>query len=257
MHDQIADTSAEGGVSVVTRRDALKKAAVGGAILWAAPVITSLPASAATPSGCVPVDVDFGVPGSVFSATTIAGVGISRGTAMDGGSSPMGDNLTVVQNQGGLSGSFIKLNQTAVENGGQTLTLNFSQPVTNVSFAITDIDNQSHPGDGDGSTLVGWSDRVTINTGGYTYTTAGSVVGVGQPGNGSGTQSPDSGGDNFATGAFRNTATDNVGDTSSAGNVFLTFAGPLTSLSLRFWCGERDGIVEQINIGALTFTPCD
>jgi hypothetical protein len=232
----------------------MKKAAVGGAIVWAAPMITSMPASATVPSGCVQTDVEFGAPGTMFNAVTVAGVEITRSTVMDGGAVAQADNLTVVQNQGGLTGSFVRLNQSAIRNAGQTLTLNFSAPVTNLTFAITDIDNQTYPGDG--GQLIGWSDRVSILTSGFSYTTTGGVVGTGTTGNGGGTQTPDTGGSVAASGAFRNSTSSNVPDSSGSGNLFITFAGPITSFSLRFWCGERDLFFEQINIGALSFVPC-
>ena len=102
----------------LSRRDAMKKAAVGGAIVWAAPMITSMPASATVPSGCVQTDVEFGAPGTMFNAVTVAGVEITRSTVMDGGAVAQADNLTVVQNQGGLTGSFVRLNQSAIRNAG-------------------------------------------------------------------------------------------------------------------------------------------
>ena len=66
---------------------------------------------------------------------------ISFGAASFTGTTGLAGNRTVVAGpQGGINQRFYRLNQNAVSSAYQTLTINFSYPVYNVSFTITDID---------------------------------------------------------------------------------------------------------------------
>ncbi len=233
------------------RRDALKKLAVGGALVWTAPAIAKPAFAQGTPSGCTAATLDWSTVSSPFTSTTVSGVTVSFSGSFYGGSAARSTNRTIVAGpQGGMSGSFLRLEQDAVTNGGQTATFTFSAPVQNLSFIITDIDNQS------GS----WSDRITVTTSGFGYTipSGSTVIGVGDTGNGTGgTTNDGNGGSNTGTGAFRNSQnSNNLPSTSNQGNVQLSHVGPITSFSFQFWCGAYQGSNQLINISNLTFDIC-
>jgi hypothetical protein len=233
------------------RRDALKKIAVGGAVAWAGPMIAKPALAGGLPSGCVPLVLDWSTLSGTFTSTTVGGVTVSLSNSFDGGSAARATNRTIIAGpQGGIAGNFLRLEQDAVTNGGQTITFTFSQPVQDISFVITDIDNLSGA----------WSDRITVNTAGFTSSlpTGSSVIGVGATGNGTGGTTPDgNGGSDTATGAFRNSADNtNFNNTQPNGNLQLDFAGPISSFSLRFWCGGYQSSNQLINIGNINFTAC-
>lgn len=239
--------------SVVSdRRDALKKLAVGGALAWTAPAIAKPAFAQGTPSGCTPATLDWSTVSSPFTSAVVSGVTVSLVTSMYGGSAAQSDNRTIVSGEHGLiPGSFIQFNQDAVTNGGQNITFNFSAPVQNLSFTVTDIDNSSGA----------WSDRITVVTSGFSYTipTGSTVIGVGATGNGTGGTTTDgNGGSNTGTGAFRNSLNNtnlpNSGD--NRGNLVLGAAGPITSFAWQFWCGGYDSSNQRIFVSNLTFDVC-
>ena len=118
------------------------------------------------------------------------------------------------------------------------MTIAFSYPVYNVSFTITDIDNQNNS----------WSDRVTFTP---VPTSNSKPVNNGNPrviGNGA------SAGNTNTTGPFRNNNTDtNLDDSSNRGNVTVSWTGPITSIVLDFWCAAEDGSNQRICIGDINF----
>jgi hypothetical protein len=243
-----------GGLSgAVGRRQAIQKLAVGGAIVWGLPLISATAHAQAVPSGCVPLTVDWSTfaAGSSFTSTTVGGVGVSVASSFDGGSGAQAGNRTIVAGpQGNLAGNFLRFNQLARTNSGQTITFSFTQPVQDISFVITDIDNASG----------NWSDRITVNTAGSTFSfpAPSTVIGVGATGNGTGGTTTDgNGGSNTATGAFRNSIDNlNILPADGRGNLALGFTGPITSFSFRFWCGGYSGSNQLINVGNISFLAC-
>ena len=224
----------------VGRRDALRKLAVGGAVVWSAPLIART-ASAASATSCVNRVVNFNTftTGATFSSLNVGGTTMTLSPSVfSGGTAALGTNRTIVASpQGGVATKALRFEQTPVNNGGQLITLSFSQTVYSVTFTITDIDNL------DGS----WSDRIVINAP-TTFTVtkpAGSTV------IGAGTAS----GASTTTGPLRNSNADNnFPNTSAGGNAILSFPGPLTSLSFRFSCANEDGGQNQlINVTNMSF----
>lgn len=125
-------------------------------------------------------------------------------------------SLRLAANVGNLTQSGISLWQSTTstspaptaDTGSYTFT--FSRPVTNLRFTITDIDSAT----GD------FRDALTL-TSGYTAThpatiTRATAAGIGE----------------YFIATGENTPTDNT--TGSAGNLAVTYAGPITSFTIRY-----------------------
>ncbi len=257
-HDRV-DTApaspAEHGGPDLARRQALAKIGIGGALVWSAPLISATAHAQTVPSGCFLRTLDWSTftLGSTFTSTTVGGVTVSLSSTFGTNTTAQTGNRTIVAGpQGGLSGQFLRLNQTARNNtnNGQTVTFTFSKPITGLSFTITDIDNLNN----------GWSDRIQVNTAGFGYTVppGSSVIGIGEAGNGTGGTTTDgNGGSNTGTGSFRNSVNSfNFLPADDDGNLTLTHPGPITSFSFRFWCGNVQGSNQLINISNLRFIEC-
>lgn len=223
----------------VDRRDLLKKMAVGGAIAWSAPMISKT-VFAAGPTSCVGATVNFNdyATGSTFNSATLNGITMTLSpSTFYGGSAARATNRTIIGSPiGGITTKGLRLEQDAVTNGGQQISLSFSQAVYDVDFVITDIDNQT------GS----WTDRITIITPTtYTYSipTGSTVIGAGTA---SGTTT--------TTGPFRNSQTNlNYNNSQPGGNVQLNFPGPLTTITIQFWCAGQQSSNQLINFSAISF----
>jgi hypothetical protein len=228
----------------MSRRQALARIGVGGAVIWASPVLSNV--ALAGPTSCHPVQLNWDeyAAGAVFTSATLGGNTVSFAQQFYGGSSSTtsdsGPDWRVINGpRGGISGRFWHLNQNAVTNGGRRMTISFSYPVYNVSFTITDIDTDNNA----------WSDRVSFTPLPTSFSTPGynngaRVIGVGTATNGT----------NANNGAFRNADTDNnLSDSSNRGNLTVNWAGPISSIELNFWCGPEDGSNQRICIGDINF----
>lgn len=217
------------------RRDALRKLAVGGAIVWSAPMITSSISAAAAASvpACTPrvLDWDIWATGSTFTSSNVFGTTVALSSTFSGGTAALGTNRTIVAApQGGINQKALRFEQTPISNGRQTVTFTFSAPVKSVSFSFFDIDN-----------LTGnWSDRIVILTTpfGYAIPATSTITGNGT-----------------AATPFQNSQSNaNLPNTSGAGNVTVSLAGPLSAFSFTFGCGAVAGGQNQlINIGDISF----
>jgi hypothetical protein len=222
---------ASGRGSATSRRSVLAAGA------WAAPAVvmaSAAPAFAASPcSTDFAYGVDWGT--SAFSRASAASA-TATATSTGAGATPLAVtfssvmtgaavvrdtalNLTVpaTTNIGGLGGQalVIRHSTSGVGRGNrQDLTVNFGRPVSNLVFSITDID----------SSTDSWYDRVELS-GARTAVQAAGVIG-----NGTNTA------ETTTTGPWRQSgANANLGDTDAAGNVRVTFAGPVSSFVLTFW----------------------
>jgi hypothetical protein len=220
------------------RRDVLRKLAIGGAVAWSAPLIAST-AHAAGPTSCVGATVDFNdyATGSTFTSATVNGVTMTLSpSTFFGGSAARGTNRTIIASPiGGISSKGLRLEQDAVANGGQEISLTFSQAVYNVSFVITDIDTSNG----------NWSDRITIVTPtvySYSVPTGSTVIGAGT-----------ATGNTTTTGPFRNTQNFNYLNPSNGGNVEVTFPGPVTTFTMRFSCASQESSNQLINLSNISF----
>ena len=216
-----------------SRRDALRKLAVGGAIVWAAPMIqASMPAAASASTLCTThkIDWDLLTVGSTFTATTVSGVTMSA-TSTFSGTTARSTNFTIVgAQQGGINQSALRLEQNPHNGGYQQVKFHFSTPVKNVTFSFFDIDNLNSA----------WSDRIIIVTTPFTFAVPG-----GSTVNGAGTTAS----------PFKNTqASNNLPNTSGAGNVQVTCAGPISDFVFRFQCATpENGTNQLIDVSDVSF----
>lgn len=219
--------------SGLSRRQLLERLAVGGAIVWSAPLISS-PAYAAGPASCVNSTLDWntlGTPGTTFSSATVAGVTITLNpSTFYGGTTALGTNRTIIASPiGGIATQGVQFEQTPINGGGQNISFTFSRAVYNVSFTIADID-----------TVTGnWSDRVIVvspSTFTYSMPTGSTVIGAGT-----------STGTTTTTGPFRNSNNNlNYSNSQNGGNVTITFPGPLTTFQMKFQCDTISGGSNQL-----------
>lgn len=216
----------------LTRRDALRKAAVGAGVAgaaWAAPQILSLDAAAA--QSCVPgtLDWDSFSTGATFTSTVINGITVTLSISALAGTTlaPLNGTIRAAPN-GGINQKGLYLGMDSSGPGvGEDVTFTFSVPVSNISFTLTDLDNLI------GGANTGWADRVQVLTPGYTSSIpvtftpaapAGNVIGAGTGAN-----------------PFRNSNTNfNYPNTSNRGNVTINYAGPISSFSYRYYQSPTD-----------------
>jgi hypothetical protein len=259
------------------RRSMLRKLAVGGSVVWVSPMIAKRASALMPPSQCVngaelnwteifpssnPDLANGNTPSATFLDVDGSGVDITISSTF-AGTTPLAGNYSVVSSpHGGITGKSLLLEQDPVANtnapggagndGGQTVTITFSTTVRNISFTLTDIDNQADS----------WSDRVTTITAPTSYVRGANVIGVGATGNGTGGTTNDAnGGSNAGTGAFRNSSqSDNLPNSSGAGNLTLNYSGGAAGISVvafRYWCGPVGGGSNQlIRLGNISFDTC-
>jgi hypothetical protein len=171
------------------------------------------------------------------TAGTAPPVVVSFASAVTGSVTRDAENLTVpgTLNIGGLG--FFERGLTLVHSdpitGGrtnrQTVTITFSRPVTGLAFTITDIDSSGG----------NWWDRIELS-GVRTATPASEVDGTG-----------------VFNDPWRFDDDDtNVGNTSSRGNVGVSYAAPVSTITLDYWSTVGGGN-QRIFLSDFTFTaPC-
>jgi hypothetical protein len=224
------------------RRALLRRMAIGGAAVWATPMMTSV-ASAQEAASCGDgvLDWDNFTTGSYFTNTIVGNTTISLGIS---GVSPANalttDNAQIFNvNAGNIPGKSLRFamnatNASANNGNRQTITFAFSNPVTNVMFTLMDIDNSA----GDG-----WGDRVVMITPGYTFAPAFTTGATRVIGNGTNDD------------RFRNLNTDNnLGNNSSAGNVTIRYAGPISAFQFTYRNQVNSGEPQRIDLSDITFT---
>lgn len=214
--------------------------ALARGVAWSAPTIViaaAAPAYAASPQVCAPQTFSWA---SVRDASTGKVVSGSKATVGRttvtvtapgvSGATNNSQNLTV-GSMGGIADSLILYspNQTAPASTNQTVTLDFSAPVSNVKLTLSDVDR-----------LEGkYEDRVSLSPTGFAAT------GITNGTTGSGTSaSPFVGGTESA-------------DAASGANINLAWSSSLSRLSITYGQGITvDGqYIPHIGISAVTFTP--
>jgi hypothetical protein len=214
----------------VSRRTVAKSTA------WATPLlVTSVAAPAYAASGpCVggeatlvsgtmPVNLTF--PPSTVTAT----VGWSS-TGAQGDDQTPGETGLVRTVAYSPTWNYLKLHLPRGMTQGDTvtLTLTFSQPVTNLSLTITDIDKETK----------NWIDEVVVSPLGFTADKAANVIGTGT-----------------AADPFRSQVEGGID--SAAGDVTLTWAGPVTQVQITYRAADsqnKSGIGQHIGVGKIGFT---
>ena len=124
---------------------------------------------------------------------------------------------------------------TLTQGDKVTVTITFTQPVTNLSFRIHDIDAEK---DHDGH--IQWIDHVVVNTAGFTYARGTDVTGTGT------TADP-----------FHNTKFVDQDIDSGKNHVDLTWVGPVQVISFTYKAGaDGKSDNQHIGIGNLSFSDC-
>lgn len=218
--------------SSLSRRSVLTTAA------WSAPVIA---VTAATPSfaasQCLPTTLDWNssavgsrpttvtIPGATPALTATFAVTYASGT-------PTAASGTVVAGpQGAVAGNYYRVEfATPAANVSSTVTITFNRPVQGVNFTILDID-----------ATASYRDQIEVLTPGFVATPAARVIGAGTAAN-----------------PFQmNTPYANIAPTAADGNLQLAWAGPLGSVSFRYFnanvTGSQNMVVGISNIGV---NPC-
>lgn len=170
-------------------------------------------------------------PGTLLSA---AGSSVTA-TVTATGTTTLSDNLHVLAGpDGGLPGEFLNI---GVPGGGQfeeSVTVTFSQPVTNVSFTLGDIDSYVDNA---------FQESVSLSPQSF------SVVSLGSEVTGSGTSAD----------PWLATAGQNVEPTDSIGNVTVLYPGPLLSftITLKDVFPSADGSTgHSIDLFDISFNDC-
>jgi hypothetical protein len=159
---------------------------------------------------------------------TINGVSITTSGTRAGTFDSAGLNQHEIQPTTSINGytgfAFSIFNATADnETSSQTTTLTFTEPVYNVSFLVGDVDGGTSYNDGTNS----FSDIIEFRAnGGTVLPTSGTPVDATKVA--------------WNSGTGRATAISNVNLGDATGSITVTFAGPVTSLTIRHIAGDTN-----------------
>ncbi|MGZ4759853.1 MAG: hypothetical protein ACXV95_12395 [Acidimicrobiales bacterium] len=257
-----SDLQAQPGPEPTSRRAFIARTTVGLAaagVVWAAPSILTVDAAAAGSCGVAVSTLDWslvttGAPGpsSVSGQTNMHGV-----TATISHTDPNGRAFTdsfqalTLASAGARFGNatqWYELQMSGASVGDlQTATFAFNNALNSLSFTLLDIDQNNNNQTGR------WRDIVSVAATGATGSAVGfttSAMGANVTGSGT-TATPFS-----ATGS-------NVGNTSTAGNVTLSFTAPVKSFVITYNAAAPTGSTQttgfdeqRIGITNLTWTGC-
>lgn len=204
-----------GGERPTVRRRTL----VSGAA-WAVPAVVAVhPASSLAASLCSPLTLNWNslTAGSTFSSTTL-GTTLGTTTVTETITSPVytASNNNVITNAtaGGYTGNRLRFAFDHTKGATETVTFTFSQPVIGLTFTFYNID---------ASSANNFSDRIEMQTSGYTWTqpTGGQVA------------------FDTATNSFYNPTDGMLASTSNLGNVTISYGSTwLTSMTFRYYQGR-------------------
>jgi hypothetical protein len=209
---------------------------------WSVPVVTlAVAAPAAAHSGCHLVtgslvwDTVANGPQLNKALATSGGTGVTVMVSVSGDTGHAGNGSVTGTTTGAQSKVMRFYDQNNVADTAQTITLTFSKAVQNVSFSLLDVDSETS------GKILAFEDVVTILTPGWSGTTHSNVKGSGT------VASP-----------YRAVNTDSpVSGASSASNVDLAWAGPLTTIRFTY---AQDGTVQGdpfMGISDIGFQCCD
>jgi hypothetical protein len=231
------------------RRSFLKKAGVGVAVAWTAPVLVSNAASAGPGTGCLPGGIQWGTTEFTRADSGTITTGVLPLTAYplaaEGFVLDVDDTGNTYASTGpqpsGIDALFPRPPETfsfhvqmnATGTGPITITFSFFSPVTNLAFSILDIDRTG--------TNTGFNDRINV-----TASNGGSAVaGTGTP-----VSSPPT---VVLIPDVEFEGSTDVPSTSDDGDVAFSFAGPLDEVVIVY---SRSGanLRQGIGISNLTYT---
>jgi hypothetical protein len=212
---------------------------------WSAPVIAvgvAAPAYATSVPCQVQTNFDNLTPGTkpttlTFLPSTIT-ASIAYASTGNGGDNTPGGTGQVAATSTNPSWNYIEVEMLKQLTAGDTVTvtITFTQPVTNLNFRIHDIDTENGQ----------WVDHVVINTPGYTYVRGTDVIGNGS-----------ASGNTTNTGPFRNVKFQDQAIDSGRNHVDLTWAGPVQVVQFTYKAGITGNSGNQhIGIGNISFSDC-
>jgi hypothetical protein len=188
-----------------------RRAVVHGAA-WSVPVVAVAATAPAYAASCGVVETlnwSSYSNGTVFSSAQFDGNTLS--ISQSGNLGPDSGKV-IYQPEGGYNPALRFYPANNVNGSSVTVTVTFTRPVKDLTFEILDIDNSR-----DGNTWY-WRDRVEILTTPFTGTKGSRVEGNGT------NASP-----------YQNTTNTALDNSSPNGNVTLKWAGPLTTVSFRYY----------------------
>lgn len=218
--------------------------AVAKGMAWAAPVVAASAATPALAASCAPVTYTgaftqanvYGAPPTSYTWANADGdtITLTVSTSAYGGRLLSTNNLTSAggRNQGYNGNGDLRedglLLQQRDGSGGQVLTITFSEPVTDLTFTVADIDWLTRE----------YRDSVVLSPAPTTVSNGPAVQGAG------------------TTGAPLTPRTNGQVDSSVVNNrSTVTYDGPVSSFTLDF--SSTDGrTAQQIFLTDLTFTAC-
>ena len=208
-------------------------------VAWTAPVVAvavAAPAFATSIPCVVQTNFDDLTPGTkptvlTFLPSTITAT-IAYASTGNGGDDTPGGTGEVAATSTSPSWNYIEVEMLRQLTLGDTVTvtITFTQAVTNLTFRIHDIDKTSE----------GWDDLVIVNTTGFSYSAGTDVIGNGT-----------------AATPFRNQHTGDQAIDSGRNHVDLTWAGPVAQVQFVYKAGKTGNSANQhIGIGNISFSDC-
>lgn len=197
------------------RRDAVRtsrRTVVRGAA-WSVPVVSLAATAPAYAASCGTAEIlrwSNYTDGTVFST---AQFGTTTITISQSGDLGPDSGKVIHQPEGGFNPTLRFYPANLVSGSSVRVTVAFDRPVSNLSFGILDIDNGGY-----GSNSFAWRDRVVVET---TPTSAS----LGSRVQGGGT----------ASSPYSNNQDGALANTSPNGNATLTWAGPISTVSFRYY----------------------
>lgn len=228
-----ADESLSGPVaSTISRRS------VAAGIAWAVPVITAASAAPAfADSGCV-VQTNFdnlavgSRPTTLYFPPSTITASVAFTSTGNGGDNTPGDTGLVEATNTTPPWNYIEMEMLSSLRAGDsiTATITLTAPVENLSFILHDIDSEQSA----------WRDEVVVNTPGWT-----AVLGPGLQGAGT------------SANPYRPNAVGDYPISSGQGDLRLTWAGPVSSVSFTYRAGINGNSQNQhIGLGNISFSDC-
>lgn len=175
--------------------------------------------------------------GSVFSSTTVGAVTV---TLTVSGVTNAPNNRTISTTATGGQNSNLRFYSGNADGSSQTATFAFTRTstgaavsVTNLTFSFLDVDSGG----------ANWDDRVTVNTGGFAYVIQNPTY----------VQGTGAAGTPFRAAAGNTSA--NTGGASSNGNVNVSWAAGVSSVSFTYFQGLAASGSPFIGISNMSFQP--
>lgn len=216
----------------------ISRRTVAAGMAWAVPVITAATAAPAfAVSGCV-VQTNFdnlavgSRPTTLYFPPSTITASVAFTSTGNGGDNTPGDTGLVAATNTTPAWNYIEMEMLADLEAGDsiTATITLTAAVENLSLILHDID----------STRSGWRDDVVVNTPGWTAVLGSGLQGAGTSAN-----------------PYRPNSVGDYPISSGQGDLRLTWAGPVSSVSFTYKAGiNGDSRNQHIGLGNISFSDC-